>query len=208
MGEAGSKAFRETLKQAGAAKDRMGDLQMMVEAGHMEGKVKVFAGALQSTIGIIAGVEGAMNLMGVSADKAAEVTARLQSLMVMSQAIATIALLIFFMVSISPFLFLNPPQLLRKAGSERQRAEFRFSPFAFRFLKIPNPKSKIKNFLLFIFHLRSRRHHPNRFPLLVRVRAPVLPGRPRPVKPLARFHHQRVLPPSLVPAAAIISPRA
>lgn len=77
MGEAGSKAFRETLKQAGAAKDRMGDLQMMVEAGHMEGKVKVFAGALQSTIGIIAGVEGAMNLMGVSADKAAEVTARL-----------------------------------------------------------------------------------------------------------------------------------
>lgn len=90
MGEAGSKAFRETLKQAGAAKDRMGDLQMMVEAGHMEGKIKVFGGALQSTIGIIAGVEGAMNLMGVSADKAAEVTARLQSLMVMSQAIGSV----------------------------------------------------------------------------------------------------------------------
>lgn len=90
MGEAGSKAFRETLKQAGAAKDRMGDLQMMVEAGHMEGKIKVFAGALQNSIGIIAGVEGAMNLMGVSADKAAEVTARLQSLMVMSQAIGSV----------------------------------------------------------------------------------------------------------------------
>lgn len=89
MGEAGSKAFRETLKQAGAAKDRMGDLQMMVEAGHMEGKMKVFAGALQNVIGMIAGVQGAMHLMGVNADKAAEITARLQSLMAMSQGISS-----------------------------------------------------------------------------------------------------------------------
>lgn len=90
MGEAGSKAFRETLKQAGAAKDRMGDLQMMVEAGHMEGKVKVFAGALQNSIGIIAGAEGAMHMLGIKTEAATAVTAKLQSLMVMSQGIGSI----------------------------------------------------------------------------------------------------------------------
>jgi hypothetical protein len=90
MGEAGSKAFRQTLKQAGEAKDRMGDLQMMVEAGHMEGKVKVFAGALQSSIGIIGGVEAGMHLLGMKTEDAAKVTAKLQSLMMMSQAVGSV----------------------------------------------------------------------------------------------------------------------
>jgi hypothetical protein len=90
MGAAGSKAFRETLKQAGSLRDRMGDLNMAIEAGHAEGKVKVFGQAMQSTIGIIAGAEGAMQLFGMKTDDAAKVTAKLQSLMAMSQGIGGI----------------------------------------------------------------------------------------------------------------------
>lgn len=90
MGAAGSKAYRDTLKQAGALRDRMGDLNMAIEAGHAEGKVKVFGQAMQASIGIIAGAEGAMQLFGMKADDAAKVTAKLQSLMAMSQGIGGI----------------------------------------------------------------------------------------------------------------------
>jgi hypothetical protein len=90
MGAAGSKAYRDTLKQAGALRDRMGDLSMAIDAGHAEGKVKVFGQAMQASIGIIAGAEGAMQLFGMKADDAAKVTAKLQSLMAMSQGIGGI----------------------------------------------------------------------------------------------------------------------
>jgi len=90
MGAAGEKAFRSTLQQAGALRDRMGDLNMAVEAGHLEGRIKVFGGAMQNTIGIIAGAEGAMNMLGIKTEQAAVVTARLQSLMAMSQGIGSI----------------------------------------------------------------------------------------------------------------------
>jgi hypothetical protein len=89
MGAAGSKAFRQTLQQAGQLRDRMGDLQMAVEAGHLEGRIKVFGNAMQSTIGIIAGAEGAMQMLGIKTEDAANVTAKLQSLMAMSQGIGS-----------------------------------------------------------------------------------------------------------------------
>lgn len=90
MGAAGSKAYRDTLKQAGALRDRMGDLSMAIDAGHAEGRVKVFGQAMQATIGIVAGAEGAMQLFGMKTEDAAKVTAKLQSLMAMSQGIGGI----------------------------------------------------------------------------------------------------------------------
>ena len=90
MGEKGAASLRSTLREAGAMKDRIDDLRLAVEAGHMEGKIKVFGQAIQSTIGIIAGAEGAMHMLGVKTDDAQKVTAKLQSLFAMGNAIGSV----------------------------------------------------------------------------------------------------------------------
>lgn len=90
MGEKGAASLRTTLREAGAMKDRLDDLKLAVEAGHMEGKIKVFGQAIQSTIGIIAGAEGAMHMLGLKTDDAQKVAAKLQSLFAMGNAIGSV----------------------------------------------------------------------------------------------------------------------
>lgn len=93
MGEQGSQAFREITQQAINARRQMEDVQDAIMAADMEGKAKLAAIGFGQATQAIAGMQGAMHLLGMDTKSAAEVTATLQSLMAMSAGIEGIVAL-------------------------------------------------------------------------------------------------------------------
>lgn len=90
MGEAGKQSLKDVAAQAINARRKMEDIQDIVMASDLEGKAKLFATAMGQATQVIAGAQGAMHLFGVSTEDAAVITARLQSLMAISQGIEAI----------------------------------------------------------------------------------------------------------------------
>jgi hypothetical protein len=93
MGEQGSQAFRDVTQQAINARRKMEDVQDAIMAADMEGKAKLAAIGFGQATQAIAGMQGAMHLLGMDTKSAAEVTATLQSLMAMSAGIEGIVAL-------------------------------------------------------------------------------------------------------------------
>jgi hypothetical protein len=93
MGEAGSAGFKQVTEQAIAARRKMEDVQDAIMAADMEGKAKLAAIGFGQATQAIAGMQGAMHLLGMDTKSAAEVTATLQSLMAMSAGIEGIVAL-------------------------------------------------------------------------------------------------------------------
>lgn len=87
MGQAGSKAMRDVLKEAGKLQDDLGTMKLAVEAATPEGRMKTMALGFSQLTSAIAGAQGAMHLLGVSSETAAEMTAKLQSFMAISQGV-------------------------------------------------------------------------------------------------------------------------
>jgi hypothetical protein len=93
MGEAGSAGFKQVTEQAIAARRKMEDVQDAIMAADMEGRAKLAAMGFAQATQAIAGVQGAMHLLGVDTKTAAEATATLQSLMAISSGIEGIVAL-------------------------------------------------------------------------------------------------------------------
>jgi hypothetical protein len=93
MGAKGSAAMRETLQQAGRLKDQMDTMRMAVEAATPEGKFKMMATGFSQLTSGIAGAQGAMNLLGIKSEGAAEAMMKLQSLMALSQGLQQLVML-------------------------------------------------------------------------------------------------------------------
>jgi hypothetical protein len=91
MGDAGTAGLRATAAEAIELKRRMEDVQGIIGAADLEGKFKTGAIAIGKMTQGIAGVQGAMHMLGVSTEGAAETMANLQSLMAMSQALEAIS---------------------------------------------------------------------------------------------------------------------
>jgi hypothetical protein len=87
MGEQGSAGFKKVTEQAINARRQMEDVQDAIMAADLEGKAKLAAMGFSQATQAIAGMQGAMHLFGLSTDTAAEVTAKLQSLMAISAGI-------------------------------------------------------------------------------------------------------------------------
>lgn len=90
MGSAGAEGLRATAAEAIEVKRRMEDVQGIIQASDLEGKFKTAAAAVSKVTQGIAGAQGAMHMLGISTEGAAEVTAKLQSLMALSQGLQAI----------------------------------------------------------------------------------------------------------------------
>jgi hypothetical protein len=93
MGEAGSAGFKQVTEQAIAARRKMEDVQDAIMAADLEGKAKLAARGFNEATQAVAGMQGAMHLLGMDTKSAAEVTATLQSLMAVGQGVEGIVAL-------------------------------------------------------------------------------------------------------------------
>jgi hypothetical protein len=93
MGEAGSAGFKKVTEQAIAARRQMEDVNDAIMAADLEGRAKLAAMGFAQATQAIAGMQGAMHLLGLDTKTAAEATATLQSLMAISSGIEGIVAL-------------------------------------------------------------------------------------------------------------------
>jgi hypothetical protein len=93
MGEAGSAGFKKVTEQAIAARRQMEDVNDAIMAADLEGKAKLAARGFNEATQAVAGMQGAMHLLGMDTKSAAEVTATLQSLMAVGQGVEGIVAL-------------------------------------------------------------------------------------------------------------------
>lgn len=77
--------FVEAAKRAAALKDEMGDVNNAIQAMNPDERFKGVASALSGSVKVIAGMQGAMAAFGVESDNAAQVMAKLQGMMALSE---------------------------------------------------------------------------------------------------------------------------